>query len=143
MSVILTYEGLPMAIEAANERLACEPFKDKSVKQKVTGHLVVPEQKHSITELKVVFGNEDIPAGASVWVNAAAYIKEWAKAEFTVDDKTFILVPLSEVLLIRKPVSYAPKYDLPFHFSTTLTTDGTGTSVLPPTPNMTGTTDGK
>jgi hypothetical protein len=94
-------------VEAFGAVVACEPFKQKSVSKVVKGGMMAPQQKFALAELQVVFPNQKVGPG-SIFVRADAYALPWGKTEYEVEGKTFILVPESEILLVKE---YVGTYD--------------------------------
>lgn len=87
-------------INAFGQLLAVEPFKQLSVEKNDVGGILLPGQKNQLTELKVVFGNDQIKAGWSVLVPAVNYTKY--KSSYELNGQAFILIPQSEVLLVKR-----------------------------------------
>lgn len=94
-------------IYAFGKNVATEPFQDREVKTENRGGFAVVSQKHNLTPLKVLFGNEEgrIDAGDVVWVSSEMMKAHWAMKEFTVKNYKFILVPEDAVQLVEKDVA--------------------------------------
>lgn len=83
-----------------NKYVAVEPFPATSTANVVSkGGLLVPELKVGLTKLKVVFDSDLVKAGDSVYVRSEWAFQDAAKTVFKVEDKTFILIPESWVLV--------------------------------------------
>ena len=85
--------------------IATEPFEQKSVEKRAivkigNAQLSGIVQKTSLTALKVIFGNDQIQSGSTVYILGDRYLAPWGQKEYDLDDKKFILVPESEVLLV-------------------------------------------
>jgi hypothetical protein len=89
--------------------IATEPFKDKGPTQKETGsRFIVIEQKHSLTELKVLFSSEShgLLKDDVVYVKGDNFVLPWAKTIYTIDNIEFILVPLDSIILVNRNESF-------------------------------------
>lgn len=106
-----------MKILTYNQKIACQPFPDMSVKTSLQGSGPVKvariENKVSLVPLKVVASaasTTDFPVqpkaiwpGDTVFIRGSHYTQPWAKEVFTVDGlEPFILVPESAVELVQR-----------------------------------------
>jgi hypothetical protein len=85
-----------------NNQVACAPISTSIEHEKHTGFVVV-KQKNQLIPTEVLFG----PVGeAHYWRGSTVYLRgecinaPWAKVVYTIKDRSFILVPTSEVVLI-------------------------------------------
>lgn len=93
-------------------KIAAEPFADKSVKVKKTvedgaewGVATLDNTKTTLVRLKVLFDArfglgssvQYIPAESYVWVRADLYASDYGKQVFTVGEQKFILLPVDRV----------------------------------------------
>lgn len=103
-------------IHTYNNKIACKPFPDMSVKTSLQGSGPVKvariENKVSLVPLEVLVGpaHGGLQPGDTVFVRGSHYTQPWAKEVFTVDQlEPFILIPESAVELVQgKPVSAGP-----------------------------------
>jgi hypothetical protein len=91
-------------IEGFNNNIACAPFEKKSVETKVSNAFGTVAQKVTLTKLRVIYGNDKIPAGALIYVKGDTMKHVWANEEFEVDGQTVILVPQASVFLVDFPL---------------------------------------
>lgn len=90
--------------EAMNNFVGVEPFKTNTVEKKTTNAFAVAQQKVDLTPLKVVHGTENIPTGATVYVRGDLCAEPDGKKVYEIDGVKFILIPVTEVKVVRKPV---------------------------------------
>lgn len=93
------------SMEAMNDRVACTPFPTNAVEKNVTGRgFATAKQTISLTALTVVYGNEKIPAGSTVYVRGDLCLDGDAKRVFEVEGKSVVFIPISEIKLINRVV---------------------------------------
>jgi hypothetical protein len=92
-------------IQATNKNVACKPVDgSRNLGQKTKqGGIMVPDQITGLVETEVVFGNATYPAGCKVYLPPNAGFQAWGQRVFTVENQKFILVPESEILLMKPP----------------------------------------
>jgi len=98
------FQPQPTGPQAFGDRVACEPFTVKEVRSEVpTGSRMAKAiSVNTLTPLKVIFGNEKILKGATVYVRSEDYTQPWAKRELALNDQKFILVPLNSIELVQR-----------------------------------------
>ncbi len=90
-----------MSIKSFNRTIACSPFENKTVSATVKSAFATMAQRQTLTAHRVLFGNADIPTGATVYVHAGQAAHKWAKDVFEKDGVPFIFVPQEQVLLVE------------------------------------------
>lgn len=88
------------SIRTFGDTVGCTPLERHSVKTQTRNGFTSIVSRSTLTELTVIFGNDRIKAGSKVYIMSDAYLAEWSKKEFTLEDKKFVLVPLSLILLV-------------------------------------------
>lgn len=88
-----------------NKLVACTPFPQQHIKQVVKGGFAMAEQKVGLQQLDVVFNAPELnlKPGDRIWVSGDAMVQHWAKSVYTIDDKSFILVPATAIQLAAGP----------------------------------------
>ena len=78
-----------------------EPFLDKGTEISTQGGFAKITQKHGLTELRVVFGNNLYCRETFVYVRSEAFRQNWANEKFKLMDGTqeVIAVPVDQILL--------------------------------------------
>jgi hypothetical protein len=96
-------------IEAANEHIACEPFKNDLTEtvNKGTGFNTM-KGLTTLTPLKVIFGNRDYPAGQTIYVRADLGKNQDARMQYDVEGQKVIFIPVKDIKLVKRfdPVSW-------------------------------------
>ena len=92
----------PLSRSKTNSKfIACTPFPKQHIEKVIKKGIAMVEQKVSLQDLVVVLASED----ERFWPGLKAFVKgdrvtlPWAKEVFVIDDKEFILVPESEILV--------------------------------------------
>lgn len=96
-------------VEAVNDYIACEPFKQDvtEVVNKGTGFNTM-KGFTTLTGLKVVFGNKDFQSGQTVYVRADLSKDVAAKMQYDVEGQKIVLIPIKEIRLVKRyDVSWA------------------------------------
>lgn len=99
----------------ANSLVAVEPFPKEDDKTEKVGGMAMPTRKFSLVSLAVMFDSFDknrykpeenvlLSPGDRVTIAGDKRTAEWAKKVYSIGDKSFILAPASEVLLIEREV---------------------------------------
>lgn len=88
-------------IKGYNDKIATKPFETQSIEGKINSGFAVVHQKHSLTPLTVVYGNNRIQPGSTIWVRSDACKLPWANDVFEIDGNKIILVPEEFVMLIK------------------------------------------
>lgn len=89
-----------------NKQVAVEPFKTRANQVKVQSGFAESATRDGLLPLKVVFSSMDttipysIDEGKTVWVRAELSIQALAKRVYEIDGKSFILIPLEQVVLV-------------------------------------------
>jgi hypothetical protein len=94
----------------ANNQVACAPISTSIEHEKHTGFVVV-KQKNQLIPTVVVCGpvsDLDYTAGSTVYLRGESINAPWAKIVYTVKGVSFILVPVSEILLIDHSTAMLP-----------------------------------
>jgi hypothetical protein len=91
-----------MSIFGFNRKIACSPFARKSIEVKVQKGFGSVAQKLALTPLRVLFGNDDVPAGSVVYLRGDTMKQTWASEEFELDGQTVILVPQDQIQLVER-----------------------------------------
>ena len=86
-----------------NNEIAVEPFVNTALEGKNLGGFAVIAQRVELYPVKVVFGNERIPDGSTVWVIGDATKHPFAKNIFEIKGKKFIMLPESFIKLVENP----------------------------------------
>lgn len=90
-------------LTTVNNTIAVEPFPSSQAEKEVRNGIAMVKQKHTLQQLKVVFGdNEKYSPGRVVWVRADQCIANWAKEVFEVESKKFILLPKDQIVLVGR-----------------------------------------
>ncbi len=84
-------------MQATNGNIGTEPFKTHELQTINIGGFAKVGQKHSLTSLKVVIGNNNYPVGSTIYVPGEMCKAHWATKIFKVDGVEFILVPEASV----------------------------------------------
>jgi hypothetical protein len=90
-------------IRSYNKSIACTPFDNKTVETTVSSGFATMKNKQTLTKHTVVYGNEDIPSGAFVYVPAGQAAHSWAKEVFDVSGTSFIFIPVDQIRLVETP----------------------------------------
>ncbi len=101
-------------VEAMNDHIACEPFKNDltDAVKKGTGFNTM-KGLTTLTPLFVVFGNKDILAGQTVYVRADLAKEPASKQEFEVEGRKIVFIPLREVRLVKRFDAHWPNPTTP------------------------------
>jgi hypothetical protein len=92
-------------MQACNNFVGCSPFEQKAVQAEVRSGFGTVKQKTTLSKLVVVVPGRDTPnnhdytEGDIIWVRGDGFKLNWGKEEFEEGGKTFILVPVSSILL--------------------------------------------
>jgi hypothetical protein len=97
------------AIEAVNDQIAVEPFKNDltEVVQKGTGFNTM-KGATTLTGCKVVFGNKEYPAGQTVYVRAELAKDIIGKTVLDVEGTKVTFIPVKEIRLVKR---YDPNWN--------------------------------
>ncbi len=87
-------------MQATNGQLGTEPFKTNEVQTINVGGFAKVGQKHELTPLKVVVGNNSYATGSVIYVLGESCKLPWANKIYKVKGQEFILVPEGSVLLV-------------------------------------------
>lgn len=83
--------------------VACKPFPKAGIEEaKTATGISFIANTVKLTPLRVVVGNEKIPAGSIVFVSGRDYTMPWAKAVYDLGEESIILVPVSSVIVVDK-----------------------------------------
>jgi hypothetical protein len=82
-------------MKVLNGKVALEPFASTEIQTKNYGGFAVVAQKVQLIPLKVVFGNDEIQEGQTVYVHGDATKHPFANQIHELDGKKYILVPIS------------------------------------------------
>lgn len=96
-------------ITGFNKNVATKPFEKKEIESTVKSGFAKITQKHSLTELDVIFGTNNIFHGCKVYVNSENFKMPWATRVYSLDGQDFILVPEDFILLVKRPEFTAHK----------------------------------
>lgn len=97
-----TIGEIPTWYDTLNGMIAVEPFKMNAVeKAGVATGFATAKQKTELAELKVVFGTKEIRTPATVYVAGDLCVTADAKKVYTIGEQKFILIPVSEVKVVR------------------------------------------
>lgn len=88
--------------------IAVEQFKTLEIRAEVTKGFAKIEQKHNLTPLKVLIGNNKFATGSTVYVPGETCKSHWASKVMKIGDIEFILMPESVVVVIDCPVPTQP-----------------------------------
>lgn len=90
-------------VEATNDHIACEPFKNDLTEtvNKGTGFNTM-KGLTTLTPLKVIFGNKDYPAGQTVYVRADLAKNEETKKQFDVEGQKVVFVATKDIKLVKR-----------------------------------------
>lgn len=94
--------NLPPQYEAQNDLVAVEPFKTDAVEKEIKGGFATAKQKVELKPLKVVFGTDKLPAGATVYVRGDLCVEADAKRVYEIDGQKVIFIKVSEVKLLKR-----------------------------------------
>ncbi len=86
-------------------QIAVEPFKTNEIKADVQRGFAKIEQKHSLTPLKVVIGNNKFPTGSTVYVPGEACKAPWATKLLKIGDLEFVMMPEGFVVIVDSSYS--------------------------------------
>jgi hypothetical protein len=90
------------------EAIACEPFKTDAVVIENRGKgFATAKQKVTLEPVLVIFGNKEIPSGATVYVRGDFAMERDGRQVYEVEGRQVIFVPIKEVRLM-KPYVYTP-----------------------------------
>jgi hypothetical protein len=81
-----------------------EPFKSNSLEIRREGRVAMPNQRDTLTGLKVVFGNDKFRAGDIVYFEGDQCVQLWAKRVYTLDETKFILAPTDMVRILEREI---------------------------------------
>jgi hypothetical protein len=97
------------AVEAVNDQIAVEPFKNDltEVVQKGTGFNTM-KGATTLTGCRVVFGNKEYPAGQTVYVRAELAKDPIGKSVLDVEGTKVTFIPVKEIRLVKR---YDPNWD--------------------------------
>ena len=102
MSDTIKMDFFVQTYEVPNGLIGLEPFKSEVVeKTGTTKGFAVIKQKVELAELKVVFGNDKVMAGSTVFVDAELYATTAGKRVYDIEGQKVIFLPFSEVKLIK------------------------------------------
>ncbi len=87
-------------MQATNGNIGTEPFKTNDVKTINVGGFAKVGQKHELTPLKVVIGNNNYLVGSIIYVLGETCKAPWAAKVYKVNGMDFILVPEASVQLV-------------------------------------------
>jgi len=110
------------AMEAVNDQIAVEPFKNDltEVVQKGTGFNTM-KGATTLTGCRVIYGNKDYPAGQTVYVRAELAKDIIGKSVLDVDGVKVTFIPVKEIRLVKR---YDPNWaSPPVYTSVTFTPD--------------------
>lgn len=89
-----------MTINGFNGHIGVEPYLTTEVQ--VTGtHFKTISQKHNLTPLKVLFGNDKVPTGSVVYVMGETCKMPHARNKYELNGTTFILLPEPLIALVE------------------------------------------
>lgn len=92
-----------------NQQIACAPISTGIEHEKHTGFVVV-KQKNQLVPTRVIFGTErEFFPGATVYLRGECINAPWARTIYTLENKSFILVPIADVLLVDNSTCFAPE----------------------------------
>lgn len=87
-----------------NKMLACEPPVNKGVQKQIVNGVAQVLHRNTLTPLKVIHGNAEIPAGSTIYVNTNMVVNQkWSAEVFLAKDQSVVFVPESIVLLVESP----------------------------------------
>lgn len=109
-------------MKTVDGQLGVEQFKTLEIRAEARSGFAKIEQKHNLTPLKVLIGNNKIPAGATVYVPGEACKAAWASKILKIGDIEFILMPEGFVLVVDVPSEVFT--------ATVATANGTGYGVV-------------
>jgi hypothetical protein len=97
------------AIEAVNDQIAVEPFKNDltDVVQKGTGFNTM-KGATTLTGCRVIYGNKDYPAGQTVYVRAELAKDPIGKSVLDVEGVKVTFIPVKEIKLVKR---YDPNWN--------------------------------
>jgi hypothetical protein len=84
-----------------NGKIFVEPFVTNDVKVNISNGFAKIDQRHSLTELKVLVGNATIPAGSVVTVLSELCKAHWAMKKYTLDGVEGIFMPETDALMVN------------------------------------------
>jgi hypothetical protein len=87
-------------IIAYNKQIGCEPVENRGSEVEVRHGVSVAKHRSELTALKVVFGNESIRVGSTVYVPSMSKNLPWFSQVHKIGSQAFILVPETSVLLV-------------------------------------------
>ena len=88
-------------ITGFNKLIACEPIKSNTIEAEVKKGFATTKNKIELVKLKVLFGTDEGPnPGDSIYIMGDQVAHKWATTVFALDGVSFILVPLSAILLV-------------------------------------------
>jgi hypothetical protein len=90
-------------MEAVNDLVACEPFKNDLTETvtKGTGFNTM-KAFNTLTPLKVIFGNSLFPANQTVYVRADLARDPTAKIQYEVEGRKVVFIPVKEIRLVKR-----------------------------------------
>jgi hypothetical protein len=103
------------AIEAVNDQIAVEPFKNDltDVVQRGTGFNTM-KGATTLTGCKVVYGNKEYPAGVTVYVRAELAKEAIGKQVLDVEGAKVTFIPIKEIRLVKR---YDPNWRTAMSYS--------------------------
>lgn len=86
-----------------DSQIACAPFPKSGIEEakSATGISFIANVV-KLVGLKVVVGNDRIPAGKVVYVSGRDYTTPWAKAVYQLNGTDVIMVPIGSVLVVAE-----------------------------------------
>lgn len=98
-------------IEAMNDKIACTPFPTTSVEKMNSGKgFATAKQTVALTALIVVYGNDKVPAGSTVFVRGDLCLDAEAKRTYEMEGTQIIFIPMSEIKIVKKQIFRLPQY---------------------------------
>lgn len=88
-------------MQVTNSQIACFPISTTIEKEQHTG-FVTAKQKTQLISTVVVFGDKkDYWPGTTVYLRGECISAPWARLVYTVGNEKFILVPISDVVMLE------------------------------------------
>ncbi len=99
--------------QSRNNQIVTEPFDNKAIEAKINHGFASIKSKSTLKGLKVLIGNHNIPAGATVYLPAEACRQAFAEkvyeTEGVLDGRKFIVIPENFVLFSSVEYSLHPQ----------------------------------
>jgi hypothetical protein len=87
-------------IQSCNKKIACVPPENVGVETEVKSGFAAAKHRSSLMALKVVFGNDEYPAGSTVYLPAGAK-QPWVTQVHELNGEKFVLVPEDQIILVQ------------------------------------------